>query len=89
MFSVFPHPIEPMGWIWYNIIRNSRIEKNMKGQDIVVLSVLMKGDVENPSYQYISKSAKISVSEAHASIKRLYESDLVNSDRHLKKRNAN
>lgn len=60
----------------------------MKSQDIVVLSVLMKGDVEKPSYQYISKSAKISVSEAHASIKRLCESDLVNSDRHLKKRNV-
>ena len=64
------------------------MEKNMKGQDIVVLSVLMKGDVEKPSYQYISKSAKISVSEAHASVKRLCESDLVNSERHLKKRNV-
>ena len=62
--------------------------KNMKGQDIVVLSVLMKGNVGKPSYQYISKSAKISVSEAHASIKRLCKSDLVNSERHLKKRNV-
>ena len=61
---------------------------NVKSQDIVVLSVLMKGDVEKPSYQYISKSAKISVSEAHASIRRLCESDLVNSERHLKKHNV-
>ena len=62
--------------------------RSVKSQDIVVLSVLMKGDVEKPSYQYISKSAKISVSEAHASIRRLYESDLVNLERHLKKRNV-
>ena len=57
-------------------------------REVVRVQVLMKGDVEKPSYQYISKSAKISVSEAHASIKRLCESDLVNSDRHLKKRNV-
>ena len=62
--------------------------ENMKGQDIVVLSVLMKGGIEKPSYQHISKSAKISVSEAHASIRRLCESDLVNSERHLKKHNV-
>lgn len=60
----------------------------MKNQDVVVLSVLMKGDANRPSYQSISKAAKISVSEAHASVRRLRECDLVNSDRGLKRRNV-
>jgi len=60
----------------------------MKSQDIVVLSVLMKGAMGKPSYQYISKAAKISVSEAHASIKRLCASDLVNPERRIKKHNV-
>ncbi len=60
----------------------------MKNQDIVVLSVLMKGGNDRLSYQAISKSAKISVSEAHAAVRRLRECDLINSERSLKKRNV-
>ena len=48
----------------------------------------MKNDAHQPSYQSISKSAKISVSEAHASVRRLRDCDLVNPDRGLKKRNV-
>ena len=60
----------------------------MKNQDIVVLSVLMKGGKDRLSYQAISKAAKISVSEAHAAVRRLRECDLISSERNLKKRNV-
>lgn len=60
----------------------------MKNQDIVVLAVLMKDGASHLSYQAISNAAKISVSEAHASVKRLRESDLINSERNIKKRNV-
>ena len=60
----------------------------MKNQDIVVLAVLMKGSTKQLSYQAISKAAKVSVSEAYASVKRLQECDLLNSDRNIRKRNA-
>ena len=60
----------------------------MKNQDIVVLSVLMKKGAETLPYAGIGKSAKISVSEAFASLKRLREADLVNSAHGLKRRNV-
>lgn len=60
----------------------------MKNQDIVVLTVLMKEGASNLSYQAIGNAAKISVSEAHASVKRLRECDLINSERNIKKRNV-
>jgi hypothetical protein len=60
----------------------------MKNQDIVVLAVLMKDGASRLSYQGLSHAAKISVSEAHASVKRLLECNLINSERNLKKRNV-
>ena len=60
----------------------------MKNQDIVVLSVLMKKGASALSYSGIGKSARISVSEAHAAVRRLCECELVNSERMLKKRNV-
>ena len=60
----------------------------MKNQDIVVLSVLMSDGASSLSYQAISRASKISVSEAHASVKRLQECDLVSLDRNIKKRNV-
>ncbi len=60
----------------------------MKNQDIVVLAVLMNGRTRQLPYQAISKAAKVSVSEAFASVKRLQESDLLNDDRIIRKRNV-
>lgn len=60
----------------------------MKNQDIVVLAVLMKEGASRLSYQAIGNAAKISVSEAHASVKRLRECGLINSGRNIKKRNV-
>lgn len=60
----------------------------MKNQDIVVLSVLMKDGADRLSYQAIGKAAKISISEAHASVRRLRECDLINSEKNIKKHNV-
>ncbi len=60
----------------------------MKNQDIVVLTVLMKDGANRLSYQAIGKAAKISVSEAYASVQRLRECDLISSEKNIKKRNV-
>ena len=64
------------------------MEEDIKNQDIVVLSVLMKKGAEKLSYSGIGKNAKISGSEAFAAVKRLREADLVNSAHCLKRRNV-
>ena len=59
----------------------------IKGQDIVVLASLM-GAENGLAYAELGKRAHISVSEAHAAVKRLEEAGLVNSGRKLVKRNV-
>lgn len=60
----------------------------MKNQDIVVLAVLMKNGAEKMSYAELGKTAKISTSEAHASVGRLIDASLLNSERYPIKRNV-
>ena len=57
----------------------------IKGQDIVVLAVLMEKGAEKLTYAELGKVARVSVSEAHAAVGRLQESSLVNSERRLVK----
>lgn len=59
----------------------------IKGQDIVVLAALMS---EKGSFPYLALAdkAQLSVSETYASIKRLQAASLVNTERHLIKKNA-
>jgi len=53
----------------------------IKGQDIVVLAALMDQGAEKLAYAEIGKIVKLSVSEAHAAVKRLQESALLNANR--------
>lgn len=60
----------------------------IKGQDILMLAVLMgEGAYELP-YSELGRAAFLSVSEAHAAVKRLQESALINSMRRPVKRNV-
>ncbi len=60
----------------------------LKGQDIVVLATLMDGRRKGESYAELGERACLSVSETHASVKRLREASLIGSDRHVLKRNV-
>lgn len=60
----------------------------LKGQDIVVLAVMMDGSGQAASYAEIGKRACISASEAHASVRRLREASLIEANRRVVKRNA-
>ena len=60
----------------------------IKGQDIVILAILMGSNSNGLSYTNLGKAAHISVSEAHAAVKRLVESSLLNADKRLRKRNV-
>ena len=53
----------------------------IKGQDIVVLAVLMEKGAERLAYAELGKAARVSASEAHAAVKRLQEALLLNSER--------
>ena len=59
----------------------------IKGQDILVLVSLMGGN-SCLAYAELGKRSRLSVSETHAAVKRLVESGLVKSDRHLIKSNV-
>lgn len=59
----------------------------IKGQDIVVLLALMRAKKDFP-YIELANKAQLSVSEAHAAIKRLQDASLVNAERHLVRRNV-
>jgi len=60
----------------------------IKGQDIVVLAALMENGAEKLAYAELGKVAKLSVSEAHAAVKRLQESVLLNANRVPIRRNV-
>ena len=60
----------------------------IKGQDIVILASLMGANDDASTYLEIGKRAKLSASEAHAAVRRLQESMLLNDDRKPVKRNV-
>ena len=60
----------------------------LKGQDIVVLAALMGEEGSKETFSELGKRTCLSASEAHASVKRLQEAALLNSDRSVMKRNA-
>lgn len=60
----------------------------VKGQDIVVLAVLMESGMSKSAYAELGKVACISASEAHAAVKRLQESMLLNAERLPIRRNV-
>ena len=60
----------------------------IKGQDILMLAALMGEGTSELPYSELGRVACLSVSEAHASAKRLQESALINSMRRPVKRNV-
>jgi len=60
----------------------------IKGQDVVVLAALMEKGAERLAYAELGKVVKLSVSEAHAAVKRLQESVLLNTNRAPVRRNV-
>lgn len=60
----------------------------IKGQDVIVLAALMPEVSEVPRYADVAARAKLSLSETHAAVKRLQEAALVDSRRHVNRRNA-
>ena len=66
----------------------NRIYCMIKGQDIVVLAKLMDKNAWELTYAELGEATRISASEAHSAIRRLQEASLVNSERHLMKRNV-
>ena len=66
-----------------NIIRGM-----IKGQDMLILAVLMGEGASRLPYSELGRIACLSVSEAHAAVKRLQDSMLINSSRNLLKRNV-
>ena len=60
----------------------------IKGQDILMLAALMSEGASELPYSELGRVACLSVSEAHASVKRLQESALINSMRRPVKRNV-
>ena len=60
----------------------------IKGQDILMLAVLMGESASELPYSELGRVACLSASEAHASVKRLQESALINSMRRPVKRNV-
>ena len=53
----------------------------IKGQDIVVLAVLLERGAEELTFAELGKAAQVSASEAHAAVGRLQAASLVNSER--------
>ena len=60
----------------------------IKGQDILMLAALMGEEASELPYSELGRVACLSVSEAHASVRRLQESALINSMRRPVKRNV-
>ncbi len=60
----------------------------IKGQDIVVLALLMNQREGPYTYAELGDAAQISASEAHSAVQRLRESALVNEERCVLKRNV-
>ena len=60
----------------------------LKGQDIVILAAIMDGRRQGESYAELSERACLSVSEAHAAVRRLREASLIGENRRVVKRNA-
>jgi len=60
----------------------------IKGQDIVVLAVLLENGAEKLSYAELGKVACLSSSEAHSAVRRLQTSLLLNSKRRPIRRNV-
>lgn len=60
----------------------------IKGQDIVILASLMTKEAEQLAYAELGKVAHLSVSEAHASVRRLQDSALLNTKRRPVRRNV-
>ncbi|MBO7656092.1 MAG: hypothetical protein J6U40_14330 [Kiritimatiellae bacterium] len=60
----------------------------LKGQDIVVLSVIMDSRFSGVPYAELGCRACLSVSETHAAVRRLREAALIGSERRLLKRNV-
>ena len=60
----------------------------IKGQDILMLAVLMGEEASELPYSELGRVACLSVSEAYASVKRLQESALINSMHRPVKRNV-
>ena len=60
----------------------------LKGQDIVVLAAIMDGRRQDESYAELAERTCLSVSEAHAAIKRLREASLVGEGRRIVKHNV-
>ena len=60
----------------------------LKGQDIVVLAVLMEKGLESASYSRLAKSACISISETYGAIKRLRIAGLLSASHGLLRRNV-
>jgi len=53
----------------------------MKGQDIVVLAALLANGADKLTYAELGRTVRLSASEAHAAVKRLQESFLLNAGR--------
>ena len=87
-----PSPYLPFDAYMTVMIYYSRIANNggvmLKGQDIVMLSVLMDGEAAGESYAMLAKRACISVAEAYAAVSRLRAAALVAGDRRVLKQNA-
>ena len=66
-----------------NIIRGM-----IKGQDMLMLAVLMGEGASKLPYSELGRIACLSVSEAHAAVRRRQDSMLLNSSRNLLKRNV-
>ena len=66
----------------------NKIRNMIKGQDLVVLSVLMGNGADKFVYAELGKLAHISASEAHAAVRRLQESGLLNEGRRPIRRNV-
>lgn len=60
----------------------------IKGQDIVVLAVLMENGADKFAYAELGRLAHISTSEAHAAVRRLQGSVLLNEVRRPIRRNV-
>lgn len=60
----------------------------LKGQDLVVLAALMGDDASHEPYAGLGRRTCLSVSETHASVKRLLAAALLGGDRRVRRRNA-
>ena len=80
------------GFMFFGGLTHSRfaniILTMLKGQDIVVLAVLMEKGLEAASYSRLAKSACLSVSETYGAIKRLRVAGLLSESHGLLRRNV-